>query len=271
MQGRILTVAESDSCGGAGIQADIKTILAMGGYASSAITALTVQNSKGIFGFEAVSPEFVARQMRIVLDDIGTDVIKVGVLQNTAMIDAVGDVLDDMLSREYKVVIDPSMVDRAGKQLLDMEAIAALKRRLLVRATVLVPNRQEAELLTGMEIKDLKDMRHATDMMRSLGADAVVLKGGQITDDVVVDLVATDAGETILESPVQDTPHTLGAGSTFSSGIATALAQGMDIVPAVERALAFLNKSIETAPGFGEGTGPLNHGHAIEVKMLRAA
>ena len=133
MQGRILTVAESDSCGGAGIQADIKTILAMGGYASSAITALTVQNSKGIFGFEAVSPEFVARQMRIVLDDIGTDVIKVGILQNTAMIDAVGDVLDDMLSREYKVVIDPAMVDRTGKQLLDMKAVAALKRRLLVR------------------------------------------------------------------------------------------------------------------------------------------
>lgn len=268
---RILTVSESDSGGGAGIQADIKTIMAFGGYASSAITSVTAQNSRGVQEYMSIEPSFVALQMRAVLDDIGADAIKIGLLGGTQMINDVSDVLDDLLEKDIKIVVDPSMVERDGSVMIDQETIATLKRRLLVRATVLTPNLREAELLTGMKIHDIDDMKHAADMIRTLGADAVVLKGGQISGEKVVDLVATNDGETIFESPILRTRHTQGAGATLSTAIAICIAEGMDTVSAVRRSLDYLNRAIETAYGFGQGAGPINHGHPIERSRFIAA
>lgn len=260
---RILTVAESDSGGGSGIQADIKTILAFGGYASSAVTSVTAQNSRGVREYVGIDPAFVVKQMRAVLDDIGVDAIKIGLLGGNEMINRVSDVLDELMGGPVKVVIDPSMVARDGSVMLDQESIATLKRRLLIRATVLTPNLREAELLTGMKIHDIDDMKHAADMMRTLGAEAVILKGGPISGEAVIDLVATADGETLFESPIFRTRHTQGAGATLSTALAVCLAEEMDINSAMRRSLDYLNRAIETAYGFGEGAGPINHGHVL--------
>lgn len=268
---RILTVAESDSCGGSGIQADIKTITALGGYAATAVTAITVQNSKGLHDEAFMPPGLVTAQMRAVLEDIGVDAIKTGAMGSVGMIDAVADILDDVQERSYIVVVDPAMVARGGKALLDHEGVAALKRRLLVRASVIIPNRREAELLTGMNIRDLDEMRHAADMMRTLGADAVVLKGGVLNSESVVDLLAWDGGEEVYESPLQNTRHTHGAGCTLAAALTTCLAQGDSLRQAMETALFYLNTAIATAPGFGEGAGPVNHSHIITDKIAKIA
>ena len=268
---RILTIAESDSGGGSGIQADIKTIMAFGGYAASAVTSVTAQNSKGVQEYVNIEPSFVVMQMRAVLDDIGADAIKIGLLGGGQMINDVSDVLDELLETKIKVVIDPSIVARDGTVMLDHGTIATLKRRLLVRATVLTPNLREAELLTGMKVHDIDDMKHAADMLRTLGAEAVVLKGGAISGEKVVDLVATSDGETIFESPILRTRHTQGAGATLSTAIAICVAQGMDVPAAVKTGLDYLNRAIETAYGFGQGAGPINHGHVIDKARFAAA
>lgn len=264
MAGRVLTVAESDSSGGNGIQADVKTILALGGYATTAITGITAQNSQGIDQFQVVDPLLVAQQMKSVLDDIGTDAIKTGILNNAVAVDAIADVLDEKARRPLPVVIDPSLVSRAGDLLVDEATIAAIKRRLLVRADVLTPNLREAEYLTGMNLRDIDGMRHAAVMMRTLGAETVVLKCGQALSDKELYLVATEDEERIYERPQVASPHTAGAGCTLASAIAVSLGQGMEVFSAVERALDFLNQAILHAPGFGRGCGPLNHAFAIE-------
>lgn len=265
MSGRVLAIAESDSSGGAGIQADIKTVLAFGGYAATAVAGMTAQNTRGIMGFQAADPDFVAQQIRVVLDDMNMDVIKTGLLGNESIINAVSDILDELQDEDYKVVVDPCIVARNGQPLLDMDTIATLKRRLLVRAHVLTPNRREAELLTGMTIKDLDDMRHATEMMLTFGAEAVVLKGGQITGIDVVDLVATEDGDKIFESAVVQNDNTHGAGCTLAAGIAACLAQGQDVFAAVENSLSFLNEAIRNAEEIGQGAGPVNHAYKIQA------
>jgi len=270
--GRGLTVAESDSSGGAGMQADIKTILALGGHASTAITALTAQNSRGVVSFQTTDPAFVAEQMRAVLDDAGVDAIKTGILGNEAIINAVGEVIDDVRDRGYKLIIDPAIVTRSGEPLMDPKAIATLKRRLLFRADVITPNKSEAELLTGMVIKDIDDMKHAADMLRTLGIDAVVLKGGQLLDHRVLDFLAFDGHEEVVESEMVDSPHTHGAGDTLSSAIAVSMAQGMGISDSFRRALDFLDKAIRAAADHaGEGIGAVNHGYDIQKDMASAA
>lgn len=264
MSGRVLTVAESDSCGGSGIQADIKTILALGGYATTALTGVTAQNTLGIQSFQMIDPLMVAEQMQSVIRDIGTDAIKTGILNNEMAVDAVSDELDKLLDQNIPIVVDPSLVSREGDLLTDEGCIAAIKRRLLVRATILTPNLLEAEHLTGMKIKDIDDMRHATLMMRTLGAETVVLKAGQAVSDKVVYFVASDKGERLYERPQVETPHTLGAGCTFASAIAVSLAQGMSHYASIERALDFLHQAILHAPGYGAGRGPMNHAFNIE-------
>ena len=264
MSGRVLAVAESDSIGASGIQADIKTVLALGGYATAAITAVTAQNTKGIERLQMLEAAFVAQQMRVVLNDIGTDAFKIGVLVTEDIVNAVGDVLDEYYGKNIPVVVDPSLVARNGSQLMNELAIASVKRRLFLRTTILTPNKREAELLTGMTIRDLDDMRHAADMMRTLGAETVVLKAGQAISDKILYLVATADEERIYERPMLSTPHTLGAGSTLASAIAISLAQKMGVFPAVERALDFIHQAILHAPDFGTEAGPVNHAFDIE-------
>ncbi|HEX6840086.1 MAG TPA: bifunctional hydroxymethylpyrimidine kinase/phosphomethylpyrimidine kinase [Stellaceae bacterium] len=262
MNGRVLIVAGSDSGGGAGIQADIKTVTALGGYAATAITALTAQNTLGVFGIVPVEPGFVRQQMEVVLGDIGADCIKTGMLHDAAIIAAVADCLDG-LDRHLPRVIDPVMLSSSGARLLDAAAVAALRQRLIAGATVLTPNLPEAEVLLGRPIADLADMEPAARALSALGPRVVVLKGGHMEGDTVRDVVI-DAGERYaLESPRITTRHTHGTGCTLASAIATGLAQGMAPRAAIERAHAFVQQAIRTAPGFGQGHGPLNHAHRI--------
>jgi hydroxymethylpyrimidine/phosphomethylpyrimidine kinase len=262
MNGRVLIVAGSDSGGGAGIQADIKTVTALGGYAATAITALTAQNTLGVFGIVPVEPAFVRQQMEAVLGDIGADCIKTGMLHDAAIIAAVADCLaatDPYLPR----VIDPVMLATSGARLLDPAAVAALRQRLIAGATVLTPNIPEAEALLGRRIAGIADMEPAARALRALGPRIVVLKGGHLEGDTVRDVVV-DAGERyVLESPRIATRHTHGTGCTLASAIATGIAQGMALRAAIERAHAFVQQAIRTAPGLGQGHGPLNHAHGI--------
>jgi len=260
MKGRVLVIAGSDSGGGAGIQADIKTITALGGFAATAVTALTAQNTEAVLEIIAVPPAFVRRQMDAVLSDIGADCLKTGMLANAGIIEAVGA----GLPAGVPVVVDPVMVASTGARLLDERAVEALKRLLIARARVVTPNAPEAEALTGLALASLDDMRRAADVLLRLGAQAAVVKGGHMPGDVVRDLVVDAASSFVLEAPRIATRATHGTGCTLASAIATGLAQGMALRPAVERAHAYLQKAIATAPGIGRGRGPVNHAHTMK-------
>ncbi len=235
---------------------------ALGGYAMTAITALTAQNTEGVFGVIGVPPDFVRQQMRLVLSDIGADAIKLGMLHDAAVIDAVADVLEAE-GRGIPLVVDPVMVAKGGAPLLAPEAMTVFKRRIPGLATVLTPNVPEAEALTGLAIRDLEAMRHAATMLPTLGAGAVLLKGGHLAGGEVCDLLATVDGIEEIRSPRIDTPHTHGTGCTLASAVATGLAQGLPLARAVRRAVAYVHEGIATAPGFGRGHGPLNHVHTV--------
>lgn len=263
MRGRVLIVAGSDSSGGAGIQADIKTVTALGGYAMTAITALTAQNTLGVFAVHEVPPDFVARQMALCLDDIGADVIKTGMLSSAAIIEAVADVLDTA-APGVRVVVDPVMVAKGGAALLADEATAALVRRLVSRAAVLTPNLPEAEVLLGRSIPDAEAMAGAARDLMALGPGAVLLKGGHLPGDLLVDVLATPAGIDRFQSARIATTSTHGTGCTLASALACGLAQGLSLGAAVDRARDYVTKAIIGAPGFGHGHGPLNHAHPLE-------
>jgi hydroxymethylpyrimidine/phosphomethylpyrimidine kinase len=262
MKGRVLVVAGSDSGGGAGIQADIKTITALGGYAATAITALTAQNTEAILATFPVPPDFVRRQMEAVLDDIGADCVKTGMLVDGAVIEAVADVLDRF--PRLALVVDPVMVSSSGTRLLDARAVDLLKRRLLMRATLVTPNLPEAEALTGERIRSLDDMRRAAERLRALGAGAAMVTGGHLAGAVVRDAVAASDGTFVLEGTRIETRATHGTGCTLASAIACGLAQGLALRRAIERAHEYVRRAMATAPGLGRGAGPLNHAHALK-------
>ncbi|MFQ5775216.1 MAG: bifunctional hydroxymethylpyrimidine kinase/phosphomethylpyrimidine kinase [Kiloniellaceae bacterium] len=262
MTGRVLIVAGSDSGGGAGIQADIKTVTALGGYAATAITALTAQNTRGVFGVVGVAPDFIQQQMRVVLDDIGADAVKTGMLHTAEVIGAVCEVLKSR-TPAIPIVVDPVMVAQSGDTLLDPGAVETLAGRLLPLAAVLTPNAPEAERLTGLSIRDADGMVRAAERLLGLGPRAVLLKGGHLPGAVVRDVLVTREGTEVFENPRLDTPHTHGTGCTLASAIAAGLAQGTALRAAVVRARAYLHEAIRTAPGLGEGHGPVNHGHTV--------
>lgn len=263
MKGRVLIIAGSDSGGGAGIQADIKTVTMLGGYAATAITALTAQNTQGVFGIHDVPQDFIAQQIELVLSDIGADAIKTGMLHNAAVIGAVAVSLTSHAS--IPLVVDPVMVAKGGAPLLQQQAVESLKKKLLPRATLVTPNIPEAEILSGTRISSHTDMRNAAEKILSLGVQAVLLKGGHLEGDTIFDLLATPHNVEEFSSPRIATRHTHGTGCTLASAIATGLAQGMGLKTAVEQARAYVQKAIETAPGFGTGHGPLNHSHPLKT------
>lgn len=265
--GRVLIVAGSDSGGGAGIQADIKAVLALGGYAAAAITALTAQNTLGVHGVMPVPPEFVRQQMVVVLDDIGADAIKTGMLGGVDVVRAVAATLRQHAAG-IPLVVDPVMVAKGGARLLDDAAITAVRHDLLPMATLLTPNIPEAEALTGLVITDQVTARHAAQALLDLGAPAVLLKGGHLSGAMVQDLLATSAGIELIESPRIDTQHTHGTGCTLASAVATGLAQGMRLSDAVRRGTAYVHAAILAAPGFGAGHGPLGHGVTVDPGRL---
>ena len=236
MHGRVLIVAGSDSGGGAGIQADIKTVTALGGYAATAITALTTQNTVGVHGVVGVEPGFIVAQMRAVLDDLGADCIKTGMLHSVAVIEAVADEL--ARHRDIPLVVDPVMFAKGGDRLLEEDAADCLRERLLPLADVLTPNLPEAARLAGMSVDD---------------PSAMVAAGEHVER---------------AESARLATTSVHGSGCTFASALATGLAQGLELRTAFHRARLYVHEAIRNAPGLGRGHGPLDHGHAIPAYHL---
>jgi hydroxymethylpyrimidine/phosphomethylpyrimidine kinase len=262
-KGRVLIIAGSDSGGGAGIQADIKTVTALGGYAMTAITALTAQDTRTVHAIHDVPAEFIALQLRVVLEDIGTDAIKTGMLHRADIIDAVVDALEKF-APDVPLVVDPVMVAKGGAALLQPSAAEALRTRLIPRATVITPNLPEAEVLSGLKVVEESDMLPAADRLLQLGPQAVLLKGGHLPGDDLVDILrSSDGGAQRYQDRRIDTTSTHGTGCTLASAIATGLAFGLSLRDAVAQARAYVRKAIETAPGFGHGHGPLNHAHTV--------
>jgi len=261
-RGRVLIIAGSDSGGGAGVQADIKTVTALGGYAATAITAITVQNTLGVQDVLRLKPELITAQARAVLDDIGADAFKTGMVGGRRAVEAVADVLES--APGIPAVVDPVMIAKGGQSLLSDRALSALKARLIPRADLLTPNAPEAEALTGLQITDLDGQRRAGEALMALGARAVLVKGGHLKGERVIDLLMGPHGETLLEGPRVETRHTHGTGCTLASACATGLAQGMKLEEAVARAWAYTAEAIRRAPGFGQGHGPLHHGWPLD-------
>lgn len=263
-QGRVLIIAGSDSGGGAGIQADIKTVTALGGYAATAITALTAQDTRTVHAVHDVPADFVALQLRVVLEDIGADAIKTGMLHRADIIEAVVDALE-RYAPDVPLVVDPVMVAKGGASLLQPSAADALRSKLIPRATLITPNLPEAEVLSGVKIGGEAEMPKAAERLLSLGTRAVLLKGGHLPGDDLVDYLAGDGGRVHrFEGRRIDTTSTHGTGCTLASAIATGLAFGQPLNFAVEQARRYVRKAIETAPGFGHGHGPLNHAHTVQ-------
>ena len=253
---RVLIVAGSDPSGGAGIQADIKAVTMLGGYAMTAVTALTVQNTLGVTDVMAVPPAFIRAQARACLDDIGADAIKTGMLGDTAVMDAVADILDS--SEAFKVV-DPVMVAKGGHPLLHEAAVAALKGVMIPRAGLLTPNTPEATAITGLEIAGEDDMRRAGEALLELGARNVLLKGGHLPGDEVVDMLFTPDQVFRFAAERVETRHTHGTGCTLASACATLWRPERPLEETVQLARDYVLGAILTAPQLGAGHGPLRH------------
>lgn len=266
MEGRVLIIAGSDSGGGAGIQADLKAVTMANAFAATAITALTAQNTRGVHGVVPVAPPFIAQQMTVVLEDIGADCVKTGMLHSAEVIETVVRTLERK-GRGIPVVVDPVMVAKGGARLLEPDAMSALKLRLVPVASLLTPNAPEAAALTGMKVETVDDLGRAADALLGLGAGAVLMKGGHLPGDDVVDLLRTaDGEEERFESRRIDSVHTHGTGCTLASAIAGRIARGLRLVDAVAEARDYVRTAIRTAPGLGGGHGPLNHAHPLDPR-----
>jgi hydroxymethylpyrimidine/phosphomethylpyrimidine kinase len=262
MKGRVLIVAGSDSGGGAGIQADIKAVTAMAGFAATAITALTAQNTEGVHGVVPVEPAFIAQQIEVVLSDIGADALKTGMLHSAEVIETVAAAFRKH-APGTPLVVDPVMIAKGGHRLLLGDAEAALRDRLLPMAALLTPNLPEAEVLAGFPVRSEADMRRAAEHLAGLGPKAILMKGGHLEGDRVIDLLFHDGHFDRFEDARIRSRHTHGTGCTLASAVAAGLAQKMSLKDSVIRARAFVRAAIEAAPGFGRGHGPLNHAVTI--------
>ncbi len=274
--GKVLVVAGSDSGGGAGIQADIKSIMAQGAYAATAVSALTAQNTLGVQDILDVPPPFVTTQMTSVLSDIGADIMKTGMLANRPIIEAVA-AARAQLAPTLPMVVDPVMVATSGDPLLQAEAISALVSLLVNHAFVVTPNLPEAALITRRDVDTLDDMKRAADTLMEGGAHAALVKCGHASDSVVRDLLAMQSGMQVFEHERLDTRNTHGTGCTLASALAGQLANAITaaaagtlddkhrptdatLTKACETALEYVQKAIKSAPDIGGGNGPLGHG-----------
>ena len=256
---RVLIIAGSDSGGGAGIQADIKTVTALGGYAATAITALTAQNTLGVQSVYDVAPEFIAQQINVVLDDIGADCLKTGMLHSAAAIHAIVAAINEK-GTGIPIVVDPVMVAKGGAALLNSDALSAVVDHMIPRARIVTPNAPEAVALVGGNLTTKDDLIVAAERLLELGAQAALVKGGHLAGDIVYDVLADRKGDReVFSSPRLATTQTHGTGYTLASAIAVGLAEGLSLRDAVARARAYVHQAIKRAPGIGRGHGPLNH------------
>ena len=252
-----LSIAGSDPSGGAGIQADLKAFHQFGVYGMAAITALTAQNTMGVRGVHVVPPDFVRLQLEALAADMPPDALKTGMLANTDLATTVADCI-----RAFgwtPLVVDPVMIATSGDRLLSIDAEQVIRNRLLPLATLVTPNLDEAALLTGLEVRDVAQMERAGAVLLDSGAAAVLLKGGHLDEDAIVDLLFTADGIRRFSHPRIRTTSTHGTGCTLSAAITAGLASGRPLESAVEAALDYVVKAIATAPALGAGHGPLNH------------
>ena len=251
-----LTIAGSDSSGGAGIQADIKTMTANGVYAMSAITALTAQNTTGVYGILEVTPEFLANQLDCIFTDIRPDAVKTGMVSSSALIEVIAQKLTQYKAKN--LVIDPVMVATSGAKLISDEAIETLKGKLLGLATLITPNIPEAQVLSGMDIRTAEDMERAAKAIYEAYGCAVLCKGGHQLNDAN-DLLYSKEGARWYQGRRIANPNTHGTGCTLSSAIASNLAKGYSLDKAVERAKAYISGALAAMLDLGKGSGPMNH------------
>ncbi|MCR5294127.1 MAG: bifunctional hydroxymethylpyrimidine kinase/phosphomethylpyrimidine kinase [Lachnospiraceae bacterium] len=259
---KALTIAGSDSCGGAGIQADIKTMTMNGVYAMSAVTALTAQNTTGVTGIMEASPEFLGRQLDAVFEDIFPDAVKIGMVSSAELIEVIADKLKYYKARN--IVVDPVMVATSGARLIAEDAVETLKKRLLPLATVITPNIPEAEILSGMTIKDEADMEKAVEVLHGLYGCSVLVKGGhRINDANDVLFGPEDVRPIWFKGQRIDNPNTHGTGCTLSSAIASNLAKGYTLAESVKLAKEYLSGALAFKLDLGKGSGPMAHNFAL--------
>jgi len=263
--GRVLTIAGSDSGGGAGIQADIKAITALGGFAMSAVTAVTVQNTLGVTGIHPIPDETIEAQIRSVLGDLGADAIKTGMLGQASTVAMIAKTLRDTAS-DIPLVVDPVMVATSGDRLIDDDAVAAIRDDLLPLAFLVTPNAPEAEALTGLTVTNADEQVEAGQALVAMGANAALIKGGHLTGGTVRDVLVRGKESYVFESQRLDTTNTHGTGCTLASAIATGIAKGQDLPDAVEAAGRYLHEAIRHAAGYGAGHGPVDHGWVLRSK-----
>ena len=261
---RVLSIAGSDSSGGAGIQADIKTIAMLGGYAMTAITSVTAQNTLGVQAIAPMSGDVVAQQIRSCVDDIGVDAIKIGMLHDA---DIIIHTARALVGVDVPVVLDPVMIATSGAALIDPEAIAVMREVLFPKATLITPNLPELAHLLERNLTDSSQMAAAAEELAHMTGASVLAKGGHTEDARVIDVLylkdhAVGARMVQFEHARIDTPHTHGTGCTLSSAIATLLAHAQSLEHAVRLGRNFVLRAIEAAPGYGGGNGPLGH-HAV--------
>ena len=261
---KILIIAGSDSSGGAGIQADIKTVTALGSYASTAVTAVTAQNTRGVKKIIPISKENVQQQMIMILDDIGADAVKIGMLHNSGIIKCVSKIL-----KKYKiknVVLDPVMIAKGGKKLINNSSIQKLKKMLIPLSSLITPNIPEAEALTGYSIINKEDMIKAGKKILNMGAKNVLIKGGHLKKKMIFDILITKKEIKIFSKRKIKTRNTHGTGCTLSSALATCLSQKKKLVNSCKISLNYVDQAIISAPGYGKGFGPLNHLISFNLK-----
>ena len=267
---RVLSIAGSDSGGGAGIQADLKTFSALGCYGMTAITALTAQNTCGVRAIHGVPPLMLRDQIDAVLEDIGVDAVKIGMLHSSDIVRTVAQAIDR--HQLHKVVFDPVMVATSGAKLIDEEAMSALVIEMFPRAAVITPNLDEAGLLVGKPLTCVQDMLPAAQVLQRLGARAVLLKGGHLAGEVVVDLLLTTTDETVwMQAPRIASANLHGTGCTLSSAMAAHLALGFTLPDAVQQARVFVRQALAAGAAVqtGQGSGPLNHGFGpVAMRVL---
>ena len=251
-----LTIAGSDSGGGAGIQADLKTFAAHGVFGTSAITAVTAQNTCGVTAVHVLPVAMLRAQIDAVATDLRPDAVKIGMLANADIISEVARAID--AHNLGPVVLDPVMIAKGGSPLLARDAVDRMPM-LLTRCALVTPNLAEAEVLAGFEVRDRAAMERAARILVDNGAGAALIKGGHLAGDTVIDILWTGSAQHVFESPRIDTRHTHGTGCTLSSAIASQLALGLDLADAVSAGIAYVRRAIASAPGLGSGHGPLNH------------
>ncbi len=268
IKSKILIIAGSDSSGGAGIQADIKTVTALGSYAMTAVTAVTAQNTKGVKKIVPISAKIIEKQISMILEDIGADGIKIGMLHNLNIIKSVSYILKKY--RIKNVVLDPVMVAKSGTKLISNNSIKYLRKMILPLSYLVTPNIPEAEALTGDSILNKDDMIKAARKILNMGPKNVLLKGGHLKNKMIFDILATKKEIKIFYKKKIKTKNTHGTGCTLSSALATCLSQKKNIIKSCRTSINYVHMGIISAPGYGKGHGPLNHLTSINLKNFNA-